>query len=82
MKTLREALPDTFINIRLDTVSINNKSNADIKETIRKLVANSNNPFLTRICRVNMDNQVQDSKVKTILKTVQEIKKEIPAENE
>jgi hypothetical protein len=74
VKILREALPGTFLNIRLDPVSINNKSNDDIESIIRKLVSDSNNPFLTGVCCINMDYQVQDSKVETILKTVREIK--------
>ena len=76
ISTLREALPDTFLNIRLDPVSINNKSNEEIDGIIRKLVAESNNLFLTGVCCINMDDQVRDDRVETILKTVHEIKKE------
>ena len=76
VKTLREALPNTFFNIRLDPVSIMDNSNDDIENIIRKLVLDSNNPFLTGVCCINMDSQVQDTKVETILKTVQEMKKE------
>lgn len=76
IKTLRNALPNTFLNIRLDPVSINNKSNSEIENTIRELVNDSNNPFLTGVCCINMDDRVHDSKVETILKTVHKIKKE------
>ncbi|MFC2137405.1 hypothetical protein ACFLTE_04455 [Bacteroidota bacterium] len=76
VKILRDALPNTFFNIRLDPVSIINTSNDKIENIIRELISDSNNPFLTGVCCINMDYQVQDSKVETILKTVQEIKKE------
>lgn len=76
VKELRKALPNTFLNIRLDPVSINSKSKEDIGSLIRKLVSDSNNPFLTGICCINMDYQVQDSTVETILKTVHDIKDE------
>ncbi len=79
VKTLRTALPNTFFNIRLDPVSINNKSTEEIERIIRKLVLDSDNPFLTGICCINMDDQVQDIKVETILKTVEELRKEYQA---
>ncbi|MBB3187262.1 hypothetical protein [Microbacter margulisiae] len=79
VKLLREALPNTFLNIRLDPVSINSQSNDMIEQTIRKLVTDSKNPFLTGICCINMDDQVQDSKVETILKPVQQIREEYMA---
>ena len=76
VKKLREALPNTFLNIRLDPVSIQNKSTDEIEQIIRKLVTDSGNPFLTGVCCINMDDQVQDIKVETILKTVEEMRRE------
>lgn len=76
VKALRDALPNTFLNIRLDPVHINDKPDTELENTIRSLVNDSNNPFLTGICCINMDEQVLDSKVETILRTVHEIKKE------
>lgn len=77
VKILREALPHTFFNIRLDPVSLIKKADTEIETIIRTLIKDSDNPYLTGICCINMDHQVDDSKVRTILKTVEEIRKEI-----
>ncbi len=77
LRILREALPDTFLNIRLDPVSIAHKTTEEIQHTIRTLVNDAGNPYLTGVCCINMDHQVGDEVVETILKTVQEIRTEI-----
>ena len=77
IKLLREALPNTFLNIRLDPVSLKDQTNDNIILTIKRLVGESGNPYLTGVCCINMDDKVPDEKVITILKTVMEIRKEI-----
>ena len=50
---LRRHLPHTFFNIRLDPVSLVRQTPAEIRETIIKLVRQSDNPWLTGVCSVN-----------------------------
>ncbi|GHS94960.1 hypothetical protein FACS1894207_3920 [Bacteroidia bacterium] len=75
VKLLREKLPDTFFSIRLDPVTINNTPDEKLKTIIRQLISDSNNPMLTGICCINMDGNTDDSKIRTIYKTVEAIKK-------
>jgi hypothetical protein len=74
IKMLREHLPNTFLNIRLSPVEIIEQTNDEIRETINNLVNQSGNPYLTGVCCINMDDQVSDDKVSTILETVADIK--------
>ena len=74
VKKLRKHLPNTFLNIRLDPVSLNNYTSNELEATITRLVAESNNPFLTGICCINMDDKTEDSKIITIFETVEKLK--------
>ena len=74
VKVLRDHLPNTFLNIRLDPVTLNNCSEAEIAETVTRLVSDSGNPFLTGVCCINMDDQVEDSKVVAIFRAVEELR--------
>ena len=73
---LRQALPQTFLNIRLSPVDILQQSLDEIRETITKLVSDSANPFLTGVCCINMDDEVSDDKITTIFETVEEFRQE------
>lgn len=74
VKELRKHLPRTFLNIRLDPVSLNGFSEGEIEETISRLVAESGNPYLTGVCCINMDDRVDDSKVNAIFRTVNRLR--------
>ena len=74
VKELRKHLPNTFLNIRLDPVTINSYSDKKIEETITKLVEDSDNPWLTGVCCINMDDGVEDIKIKTIFQTVETLR--------
>jgi hypothetical protein len=74
IKLLRRHLPHTFLNIRLDPVSLNQQSEEDIEETVTRLVGESGNLWLTGVCCINMDDQVDDSKVAAILRTVEKLR--------
>ncbi len=74
VKLIREHLPDTFLNIRLDPVQLNNWSANEIREIISRLVADSANPELTGVCCINLDQNVKDEQVATILAAVEELK--------
>lgn len=74
VRELRKHLPHTFLNIRLDPVSINGYSPAEIEATITRLVNDSANPYLTGICCINMDDRVDDSKVEAIFRAAERIR--------
>ena len=67
---LRKLLPTTFFNLRLSPVELTNMSLEEIHKTIRKLVANSDNPSLTGVCCINIDDKVTDDKIDAIFAAV------------
>ena len=73
---LRRHLPHTFFNIRLDPVSIVRQTPAEIRETIRRLVHQSDNPWLTGVCCVNLDHTVSDAQINAIFDAVAELRRE------
>ena len=77
---LRRHLPRTFFNIRLDPVSIVRQTPAQIRETVTRLVRQSDNPWLTGVCCINMDHTVTDEQICAIFDTVNELRKEYEAE--
>jgi hypothetical protein len=79
---LRRHLPKTFLNIRLDPVSLVRQTPAEIRETIIKLVRQSDNPWLTGVCCVNLDQTVSDAQINAIFDTVEELRKEYRSASE
>ncbi|MBN2611195.1 MAG: hypothetical protein JXB00_06530 [Bacteroidales bacterium] len=73
---LRRHLPDTFLNIRLSPVELIGMTTIEIENTIKKLVTDSENPYLTGVCCINIDDQVADDKISAIFKSVLELRKE------
>jgi hypothetical protein len=73
---LRRHLPHTFFNLRLDPVSIVRWTPAEIRETIIGLVRQSDNPWLTGVCCINMDHTVSDEQINAIFDTVNDLRKE------
>jgi hypothetical protein len=76
---LRRHLPHTFFNIRLDPVSIVRQTPAEIRATVTRLVRQSDNPWLTGVCCINMDQTVSDDQINAVFDTVNELKKEYAA---
>jgi hypothetical protein len=76
---LRRHLPHTFFNIRLDPVSIVHQTPAEIRGTVTRLVHQSDNPWLTGVCCINMDNTVSDAQICAIFDTVNDLRKEYAA---
>jgi hypothetical protein len=74
---LRKHLPRTFFNIRISPVELLRMNAGEIRSTVRKLVKESGNPFLTGVCCINMDDQVTDDKIDTIFETVNELRDEM-----
>ncbi len=76
VKVIRDLLPDTFLNIRLDPVQLNRYSPDEIRAIITRLVADSANPEQTGVCCINLDDQIQDAQVAAIFETVKELRNE------
>lgn len=79
VKELRKYLPNTFMNMRISPVDILKQSKEELSEVIRRMVKESDNPYLTGICCINMDDQVEDDKVGAIFETVNEMRREYQA---
>jgi hypothetical protein len=74
IKILRAHLPNTFLNIRLDPVNLNNYSADELEKTIISLINDSTNPYLTGVCCINMDDKVEDEKVRIIFRTTEKLR--------
>ena len=73
---MRKHLPDKFLNLRLDPVTLNSQSNEEIEGFIRNGVVLSGNPYLTGVCCINMDAETDDEKICTIFRMVETLRKE------
>jgi len=73
---LREHLPRTFLNLRLSPVGIIDQTPEAIRQTVRDLVRQSGNPWLTGVCAINMDHQVRDEQVTAIFEEVELLRAE------
>jgi hypothetical protein len=76
---LRRHLPRTFLNLRLSPVDIARQTPEQIRQTVRRLVGQSGNPWLTGVCCINMDEQVSDEQVAAIFDEVQCLRTEYSA---
>jgi len=79
VRVLRRHLPHTFLNIRLSPVEIVKQTPEQIRQTIRRLVADSGNPALTGVCCINMDKNASDAQVAAIFQTVEDLRDEMTA---
>ena len=79
IRQLRRHLPRTFLNIRLSPVELATQSVEDIEQTIRRLVSDSDNPYLTGVCCINLDATIPDEKITAVLHTVQQLRAEYDA---
>ncbi|MBN2377640.1 MAG: hypothetical protein JXD22_14675 [Sedimentisphaerales bacterium] len=75
VKKIRQALPNTFLNLRLSPVEIIDQSVDEIRRTIIQLVEDSGNPRLTGVCCINIDDRITDDKITTIFETVFELRR-------
>lgn len=73
---LRRHLPNTFLNIRLSPVEIVKQTPGEIRATVRRLVHESADPYLTGVCSINMDDQVGDDQVAAIFEEVELLREE------
>ncbi len=75
LRALRRRLPETFLNIRLSPVDIVEQSVEEIRRIIIDRVTDSDNPYLTGVCCINMDDRVTDDKIRAIFEAVAEMRK-------
>lgn len=68
VKLLREHLPETFFNIRLNPVELNSYTHEELGNIIEERVAQSGDLHLTGLCCINMDADVADEKVADIFR--------------
>jgi hypothetical protein len=73
---LRRHLPKVFLNLRLSPVEIAKQPPDEIRRTVRGLVHASDNPWLTGVCCINMDEQVTDQQVAAIFEEVELLRAE------
>ena len=76
---LRKHLPDTFLNVRLSPVDIVHETPDEIRQTVRRLVHDSANPWLTGVCCINMDQNVRDDQIAAIFDEVHSLREEYAA---
>jgi len=72
---LRRQLPVTFLNIRLSPVEIVEQSIQEIRRIIIDRVTDSDNPYLTGVCCINMDDRVTDDRIRAIFEAAAEIRR-------
>ena len=73
---LRRHLPNTFLNTRLSPVGIVKQTPDEIRATVRRLVHESANPYLTGVCCINMDDRVRDDQVAAIFEEAELLREE------
>ena len=71
---LRAALPNTFLNIRLNPVEINGYSDAEFDQIVIDRVRASGDPRLTGVCCINMDDTVSDARVERLFALAEELR--------
>jgi hypothetical protein len=76
---LRRRLPGTFLNIRLSPVELVEQSVGEIRRAVIDRVIDSDNPHLTGVCCINMDDRVTDDKIRAIFEAVFEMRKRYAA---
>jgi hypothetical protein len=74
VQTMRRALPNTFLNLRLDPVKLKDQSPDQIKATVQDMVQASQDTTLTGICCINMDDTVTDTQVAAIFEAVHHLR--------
>lgn len=71
---LRRALPGTFLNMRLDPVSLVHTSETEIFQLINRLAAESDDPELTGFCCINIDDSMPEKNITAIFQAVEELR--------
>jgi hypothetical protein len=75
LRALRRQLPETFLNIRLSPVEIVDQSVVEIRQIVIDRVTDSDNPHLTGVCCINMDDRVTDDRIRAIFEAAAEMRR-------
>jgi hypothetical protein len=78
VRDVREKLPQTFLNLRLDPVQFVTWSPEQIRQTILRLAADAANPWLTGVCCINLDQRATDAQISALFETVAELRRAAP----
>ena len=70
LRVLRRELPLTFLNIRLSPVGIVDQDPAAIRQEVFDRVSEAENPYLTGVCCINMDDRVTDDRIRALFGAV------------
>ena len=81
VRVMRDHLPGTFLNLRLDPVGLREQSPEQIRNTVQNLAQASQNPTLTGVCCINMDDTVTDERIEAIFEAVGNLRRN-PSEGE
>lgn len=73
---LRSALPQTFLNLRLDPVKLREQTPDQIHGLAHDLASASSNPDLTGLCCINMDDTVTDEQITALFEAAQQLRQE------
>jgi len=76
---LRAALPRTFLNLRYSPVELVRHTPDEIRHTVRRLVTASDNPWLTGVCAINVDDTVRDAQITALLEEVAQLRRDYAA---
>jgi hypothetical protein len=71
---LRKALPRTFLNIRLDPVSLVHKSPAEIEKLVVDLADEAGDPLLTGFCCINIDDSMPEKNTTAVFRAINELR--------
>lgn len=77
---LRRHLPRTFFNLRLDPATLVRQTPEQIRATVTRLVRESDNPWLTGVCCINLDQTATDAQIGAIFEAVGELRRQYAAE--
>jgi hypothetical protein len=76
VRVMRDHLPRTFLNLRLDPVRLREQTPEQIRNIVHDLAGASQKPALTGICCINMDDTVTDQQIGAIFDAASELRQE------
>ncbi len=76
VQVMRDHLPGTFLNLRLDPVKLREQSPDQIGHMVRRLARASHDPTQTGICCINMDDTVTDERIDAIFEAVHDLRRD------
>ncbi len=77
VRVVRDHLPGTFLNLRLDPVGLREQSPDHIRNMVQDLARASANPALTGLCCINMDDTVTDERIDAIFEAVGDLRRNV-----